>query len=314
MNTTSNPPPAHDLELLQCDYPDWFGKCFDVARSEGWVNVEGADIHYFRWGSPENPGVVMAHGFMAHARCWAFIAPLLAENYCLVALDLSGMGDSGWRASYDVQVRARECMEVARHAGLADKPTLVCHSYGGGVGITSAALYPDFWGGLIVCDMSMLAPGEPFQFEERISSREQRGVRPHRVHEDFASIRGRFRLAPDQPCANDFLMAYMARHSVKRVDGGYVWKFDPNIMGPDNERDEDWWQAVAPNFVQLNMPRGVIYGEHSQMMSTTALGYLRAESGGEIPLVRIVDAHHHVMMDQPIAVATAIDSLLQALG
>ena len=105
---------------------------------------------------------------MAHARCWAFIAPLLAENYHLVAFDLSGMGDSGWRENYTVLDRVDEAKAVAEHLGMTrlnKKPFLVCHSYGGSVGLSAAEEESDAWGGLIVCDMTMLAPDEISDFE-----------------------------------------------------------------------------------------------------------------------------------------------------
>ena len=163
--------PTADIAPLDLDAPAWFNSAFEVPRSSHTVEVEGTPIHYLRWGSPANPGVVMTHGFMAHARCWAFIAPLLAQDFCLVALDLSGMGDSGARDEYGVLVRAAEVMAVAEHAQFdqsGGKPALVCHSYGGSVGLCAAENYPTAWSKLIVCDMSMQSSEEPSPFEEKI--------------------------------------------------------------------------------------------------------------------------------------------------
>ena len=56
------------------------------------------------------------HGFLAHARCMAFIAPFLAEQHHVVAYDLSGMGDSGVRSSYPDAIRAQEV--VACYSGI----------------------------------------------------------------------------------------------------------------------------------------------------------------------------------------------------
>ena len=89
----------------------------DVPREEGWVTSGGCDIHYFRWGNPANPPLLLMHGFLAHARCFAFIAPFLAEHYHVVAYDLSGMGDSQARESYPDTVRAQEVVDVAEATG-----------------------------------------------------------------------------------------------------------------------------------------------------------------------------------------------------
>ena len=79
--------------------PAWLVSVLQVPREEGWIDSGGCKVHYFRWGNPENPPLLLMHGFLAHARCFAFIAPFLAEHYHVVAYDLSGMGDSEARAS-----------------------------------------------------------------------------------------------------------------------------------------------------------------------------------------------------------------------
>ena len=304
-----------DLRQLQVEQPDWFTQAFDMPREEGFVRVDGVDIHYFRWGDPSLPAVVLTHGFMAHARCWAFIAPLLADKYCLAAFDLSGMGDSGWRSEYDVIARAKECLAIAQGVGFehGQKPSLVCHSYGGGVGMSAVELYPDEWSSLLVCDMTMLAPGETASFSEHRRQRQLRGVQPHRVYADFATVQERFRLAPEQPCANKFLLEYMAKHSVRAVDGGFVWKFDPQIMSSDEQRDDNWWQSISTKFSALETPRGIIYGQWSSMMSEQAVHYIRAQTNGQVPVIEIPAAYHHVMLDQPLNLAGQIGQMLDTL-
>lgn len=308
---------SEDLEPLREPYPDWFRNCFDVPREERFVECDGVPIHYFRWGDPSHPGVVLTHGFMAHARCWAFIAPLLAERYCLAAFDLSGMGDSGWRPGYAIEVRAEEARAVAEHAGLLEsgrRPALVCHSYGGSVGMQAVEARPDAWSALLVCDMTLLAPGESSMFEERRRQQMARGVRPHRVAPDLESALARFRLRPEQPCANRYLVEYMAHHSLKQVEGGWVWKFDPAIMAPDDERNAEWWQSLAGRFADLDLPRAIIYGEHSEMFGPDAARFIRDRARDPIPMVRVPNAYHHIMLDEPIAFAATIDALLQSLA
>lgn len=308
---------ADDLLPLKQPAPEWFRAAFEVPRVEGHADCGGVPIHYFRWGDPERPGIVLTHGFMAHARCWAWIAPLLAADYCLVAFDLSGMGDSGWRDAYTVDDRAAETVAVAEHAGLTTggrRPALVCHSYGGSVGMCAAEQWPDFWSALVVVDMSMIAPGETPDFEEVRKRREARGIRPHRVAPDLAAAYERFRLAPDQPCENEWLMEYMAWHSLRQVEGGWVWKFDPQIMSMDDHRSPDWWQSLAGRFAALPMPRGIIHGQHSTMFQPGAAQHIRSVSDARIPMVEVPGAWHHIMMDQPVALASTVDAMLQGLG
>src|SRR3546814_2919648 len=52
------------------------------------------------------------HGFLAHARCFAFIAPFLAKDYDVVAYDLSAMGDSAVRS--EERRVGKECVSTCR--------------------------------------------------------------------------------------------------------------------------------------------------------------------------------------------------------
>ena len=94
-----------DLELLRSPIPDWLTQALAIDRGNGFVEVEGCPIHYLSWGSPSSPPLLFVHGRMSHARCWAFVAPLLARRFHCVAFDLSGMGDSGHRDTYTYDVR-----------------------------------------------------------------------------------------------------------------------------------------------------------------------------------------------------------------
>ena len=53
--------------------PEWFVSALRVPREEGYVEINGAKVHYFRWGNREKPKVLMAHGLLSHARCLSHI-------------------------------------------------------------------------------------------------------------------------------------------------------------------------------------------------------------------------------------------------
>ena len=52
-----------------------------------------------------------------------------------------------------------------------------------------------------------------------------------RVYETFDAALARFRLMPEQFCDNPFIVEFIGRHSLRRADDGWVWKFDSEAMG-----------------------------------------------------------------------------------
>lgn len=309
-----------DLEHMVRPYPDWFAETFEVARKEHTFDIDGVSIHGFSWGDPTKPAVVLLHGMMAHARCWAFIAPMLAEHYHLAALDFSGMGDSGWRQSYSLEQRAEEAKGFAQALGMR-APTLVCHSFGGSVGLTAVEGSADFWARLIICDMSMFRKQDMAEFHQRRMSRpgmpgRNDQPRAHRVYADLPTALERFRLAPEQPCANDYLVEYMGLHSLRAADTGtgWQWKFDPGIIGAAHLNDDDFWLGLAPRFAALTLPKAMVYGEHSTLFPEPIAEHLRGLCPPSTPIVQVPGAHHHLMLDQPQALTGTLRGLLEALS
>jgi pimeloyl-ACP methyl ester carboxylesterase len=66
---------------------------------------------------------------------------LPTEGRRVVALDLSGHGDSGRREAYTLDQWSREVLAAAGHAGITKPPTVIGHSMGGFVALRAAGLY-----------------------------------------------------------------------------------------------------------------------------------------------------------------------------
>ena len=98
--------------------PKWFSDTVVQAPESAFVPVDGAQIHYLRWGDRAKPGLLLVHGNAAHAYWWSFIAPYLARDYNVAAMDLSGMGDSDWRKTYSMHQFAHEQLAVCEAAGM----------------------------------------------------------------------------------------------------------------------------------------------------------------------------------------------------
>lgn len=116
------------------------------------MRVEGATVHLRCWGREGLPGVVLIHGGAANSAWWDHIAPFLTRTHRVVALDLTGHGDSGWRRWYHLDLWAREAITAAAAGGAVGRPLVVGHSMGGWVAATVGARHGDVVSGVVIID------------------------------------------------------------------------------------------------------------------------------------------------------------------
>ena len=121
------------------DAPRWFTDALAVQPEQSFVEVAGTPINVFDWGTAGKPGLVFVHGGAAHARWWSHLAPKFTHRYHVIALDLSGHGDSGRREVYSHDLWADEIVAVSEAAGFDGPPVVVGHSLGGLAAIHTAA-------------------------------------------------------------------------------------------------------------------------------------------------------------------------------
>lgn len=285
--------------------PFWFQRALTASSTTGDVEVEGARIHYEVWGDAGKPGLVLIHGSNAHLEWWRFVAPFLADQFRVAALDSSGNGDSGWRERYSGELLAREVWEVAQAAELGPRPFVVGHSFGGFVALQTGHHYGNDLGGVIFMDFTTAPPEKYVEWGLRA---EREGVEPKRgtrVYPDKETALGRFRYVPEQPVIHRCVRDYIAEKSLRRVEGGWTWKFDPSLfdhleMGID-QRDR---------FAAMACRSAVILGEDSADEGAFFADHMAAITAGKLPIFKVPGTHHHLMFDDPIAVAMALKGVL----
>lgn len=276
--------------------PRWFVDALAAGPTERFVEVDGCAIHYLGWGEPGRPGLVLVHGGAAHAHWWSFLAPQLAEEYRVAALDLSGHGDSGRRPDYPGETWAREVMAVAEDARCGGPPIVVGHSMGGWVAIITAAEQGDDLAGIVVLD-SPVRQADP-ELEAAAAGREFGRLR---AYPDLATAMARFRTVPAQESSLPYVLEHVARHSLHRVDDGWTWKFDPRIFD----------RAVPSGALLRRVTCRVALFRAEHGLVTADIGrYMYEELGRVAPVVEVPEAYHHLMLDQPLSLLTGLRTLL----
>src|SRR3954451_9369160 len=107
-----------DVVSVHENAPEWFRRTLEVPFSDGEVVVGGAAIHYVAWGESGRRGLVFVHGGGAHAHWWTHVAAGLAAEFRVVAVDLSGHGDSDHREEYAIDEWTEDVVAVANAGGI----------------------------------------------------------------------------------------------------------------------------------------------------------------------------------------------------
>ncbi len=277
--------------------PAWFTEALAQRPGADQATVDGCEVAYRSWGPAGAPVTVLVHGGAAHAGWWDHVGPFLAADRRVVALDLSGHGDSGWRDAYSLDTWAREVIAVAAAEG-DDEPVVLGHSMGGFVALTAAARP----GGRLRGAAAIDSPVRVLPDTVRERAREAASVPRTKRYPDRASILSRFRTLPDDDRDLPFVTRHVAEGSVRRVDDGWTWKFDQRIFGSS---------AMSPDMVgKAECPVALVRAERG--MATPAIVADTAERlGGRVPVTTVLDSGHHVMLDQPVALVAVLQTLTQ---
>jgi pimeloyl-ACP methyl ester carboxylesterase len=280
--------------------PTWFTTAIAQVPEHRDVEVEGASVHLRCWGEPGTRGVVLVHGGSAHSGWWDHIAPLLAVSHRVVALDMTGHGDSAFRADYPLETWAAEVLAAAEAGGIEGNPYVVGHSMGGWVTAAVGALHGDSVAGIVVIDSPLL--DEP---PEEVLIRQL--SRKPRAYATKAEITARFRTEP----AQDVLLPYVAEHvaaeSVRNTDAGWMWKFDPEMFrkrheSPQRIKVRDYLSQVRTRATYIRCDNGIVPPATADEIS--ALFEPRAT------VVELAEAGHHPMMDQPLPLVATLRTAL----
>jgi pimeloyl-ACP methyl ester carboxylesterase len=265
------------------------------------VAVGGASIHFLAWGEPGDRGLVFVHGGGAHAHWWTPVAATFAGQFRVAAIDLSGHGDSDHREAYALEQWTDEVVAVAGAAGMRGLPVVIGHSMGGFVTIATAARHGDRLEAVIVCDSPVAEP------DPEISAfhlREAFG-RP-RTYPDLDDAVHHFRTVPAQAHYLDYVVDFVARHSLREVEGGWQWKFDRRIF----EQFGAGIRSIAePYLAEVTCRLALLRSENG--LVTPDIGASMYDKLGRVtPVIEIPEAGHHAMLDQPLILLTALRTLL----
>jgi len=231
------------------------------------------------------------------------------------------MGDSDARDSYPDQTRVDELVGVAEQTGLFEKgqkPTIIAHSYGGRVGTLAMHTHPHKFAGIIICDLMIMRPSVLEANAEKFKPPgNPKPNKVNRLYPDYAAAKQRFVLAPPQSVEVPELFDFMAYHSLKQIENGWSWKFDPGVLKREAGFEKKW-AKTGEKVVTTPGRKAIIYGDESLLFNADSIAYIKelvAElEQADIPIIGIPRARHHLMLDQPMAFVSSLKTVLAMWG
>lgn len=121
---------------------------------DGYVNGAGVRLHYIEWGQQtDKTPLLLLHGLASAARIWDLVAPTLARDRRVVALDQRGHGQSEKPDhGYDFATMSADDIAAVDALGLGERFAVAGHSWGANVALELAAAHPDRVAALILVD------------------------------------------------------------------------------------------------------------------------------------------------------------------
>jgi pimeloyl-ACP methyl ester carboxylesterase len=140
-------------------------------------------------------------------------------------------------------------------------------------------------------------------------------MRPHRTYPSFEAALSRFRLMPYQVCENLYIVDNIGRHSLKPVTGEdgaelWTWRSDPFIFHKLHGASRGEAEAAGR---AARCPLAFLYGDRSAIVRPDNLAHTKGVAPAGTIFAAVPDAAHHVFLDQPLAVVSALRTLLATL-
>jgi pimeloyl-ACP methyl ester carboxylesterase len=262
------------------------------------------------WGDRASPPLLALHGWLDNAGSFDRLAPQLAGDRYVVALDLRGHGRSSHLPQgewYHYVDRFDELRGVFDHFGWA-RAGLLGHSLGGTLASLFAALYPERVEELLLVEalgpLTNAAEDALAQLRRALDQRAAYATRrPLRIFPDLqAAVAARV--------AANGLSDAAARAIVERgvipVDGGWVWSSDPRLTLASPVRFTE--AQVLSMLSGIRARTLLVLAEPETSYLPGAMMDARAAQVADVRVVRLPGGHH-LHLEDADAVASAIRAL-----
>ena len=255
-------------------------------------------MHYVVWGDETKPPLILVHGTRDHARSWDRVARELVDRYCVYAVDLRGHGDSAWAQGGNYSI-IDYALDIHALGEAIDRGpyTIIGHSLGGGVTLQYAGTFPEKVNRLITIEglggLGWARERRPARVRMRDWVESMHRLEGRTLHVYPTIDEATRRMIEANRHLTPELARHLTEHGVRKVEGGYTWKFDnythagsPYEFNMEDARD--LWN-------QIRCPMLVIWGRESWGNRN---GVVDLSAFHDVQSAEIANAGHWVHHDQ----------------
>src|SRR5215468_1820556 len=267
------------------------------------ARVEGLNIAYRQAGDPENPQLVLLHGFPASSHQYRNLLPALADRFHVIAPDYPGFGNSdmpdpaSFAYTFDQLCHITASFLAQKHF---DRYGLFVQDYGGPVGFRMVTRNPDALEWLIIQNTNAYEVGftaawaglRNALWKKRTPESEQ-GVAGLLEFESIKAIYLHGHKRPELISPDNWNMdfRFMERPNARRVQMDLFYDYRTNVeLYPQ-------WQK----FLRERQPRTIVFWGQNDIFFTP--------EGGEAYLRDLPDAEMHHLDSGHFAVEDCLDRI-----
>ena len=270
-----------------------------MTASSKFIDVHGVRLHYLDHGNPTKPPLVCIHGLSGNAHNFDYLAPQLAPNWHVMAVDVRGRGDSAWgpAGDYNHQVYVNDLVGILDTLEVS-RVTLIGTSMGGIISMMFAGGYPARVERLLLND---IGPEIDPAGLGRITAYMTSSPSSFATMADVAQYY-RDNYPPLRQVREQELIDFVKWSVRSAPDGRLVWKLDPAIRNIPRTgtaaRAMDLWVPYA----RIAVPVLVVRGTESDVLSRDTADRMRVVQP-RTTVVEVPGVGHAPSLTEPEALA-----------
>jgi pimeloyl-ACP methyl ester carboxylesterase len=273
------------------------------------VLSHGLELHVRQRHPAGTPAVLLLHGWLDHSHTFDWVLEHLPDTWRLVLIDFRGMGRSAHVPTGGNYTFADYLLDVESTLdtlGISEVH-LVGHSLGGNVAMAYAAARTARVKSVSLIESLGPSGGPPEGAVDRLRGFLDDAQRPAR-RKPYPSVEAAAaRLRENNSSLTEAASLHLARHGTEPAEGGYLFRFDPlHRRRFGHGFDEAQWLAIL---AAVTCPVQLLYGSQGLSLDDTQARARLAAMRASRSLA--LSGGHHVHMEQPEAVARALEHFIR---